>query len=681
MSRKLQLFLENLGQLTVPEDESNNIPEQLIPTLYPYQKFGLYFMKNAEESSNKGGILADDMGLGKTIQTIALITACPPLSDNTTSPPTPIPTLNKNKSNHKNRLMNSKATLIVCPVSLLSQWESELSKKIYPPPLVCVHHGPNRTKNSQKLAEFDIIITTYSIITTEIGTPENRGTLGSLKYHRVILDEAHEIKNQKTNKAKACFNIESTYRWCLTATPIQNEIGDLYSLIKFLRIEPYNDEAEFKESIKKPFDKLMISNDDEYNEYDNDELFQRLQVLFKSIALRRSKNAKIDDKPIVDLPAKHIYMIHIDFNSGERIFYDSVAKRAQARLEDAVGPDGKKLKVSYNKVLALLTKLRRVCLHPRLVGGGEDSPNDIQWDEYELLDKARTIPRDTVKRIIKKYSNGDQATCPLCMDVAVSPKIIPMCGHLFCEECLNNYITLFSRQNEEQHYNCSECNNEFILKDIISLEVFFKVHSAGLYEEYFNHHIIDKEIRVEDLPTSTKIDKMLEILKQSRKEAKDDKTVIFSQFTSFLDLLEEPLKEHGFKFLRLDGKTPAGQRSKMINTFQKDPKYKIFLISLKAGGVGLNLTAANRVILMDIWWNPAIENQAIDRVHRIGQKKEVHVHRLFINQSIEDTILQLQEKKQKLYESTLAEGENMKKLDTLSVPEIVHLFQNMGLDN
>ncbi|KAI7850215.1 hypothetical protein BDC45DRAFT_249478 [Circinella umbellata] len=114
------------------------------------------------------------------------------------------------------------------------------------------------------------------------------------------------------------------------------------------------------------------------------------------------------------------------------------------------------------------------------------------------------------------------------MGVAVSPKIISMCGHLFCEECLNNYITLSSRQNEEQHYNCFECNNEFILKDIIPLEVFFRVHSPGLYEEYFNQQIIDKEIRVEDLPTSTKIDKMLEILKQSQKEAKDDKTVIFS---------------------------------------------------------------------------------------------------------------------------------------------------------
>ena len=121
--------------------------------------------------------------------------------------------------------------MIVCPVSLLVQWESELLTKIYPPPSVHVHHGPGRTKNSQKLAEFDIIITTYSIITTEIGTPENRGTLGSLNYHRVILDEAHEIKNQETNKAKACFNIESTYRWCLTATPIQNEINDFVSLI------------------------------------------------------------------------------------------------------------------------------------------------------------------------------------------------------------------------------------------------------------------------------------------------------------------------------------------------------------------------------------------------------------------------------------------------------------------
>ena len=126
------------------------------------------------------------------------------------------------------------------------------------------------------------------------------------------------------------------------------------------------------------------------------------------------------------------------------------------------------------------------------------------------------------------------------------------------------------------------------------------MHSPGLYVEYFNQQTIDEEIRVEDLPTSTKIDKMLEILKQSRKEAKDEKTVIFSQFTSFLDLLEEPLKEHGFKFLRLDGKTPAAQRYEMIGTFQKDPNYTVFLISLKAGGVGLNVSYSRNMYII-IW--------------------------------------------------------------------------------
>lgn len=88
------------------------------------------------------------------------------------------------------------------------------------------------------------------------------------------------------------------------------------------------------------------------------------------------------------------------------------------------------------------------------------------------------------------------------------------------------------------------------------------------------------------------------------------------------------------------------QRAEAVNQFFDDPEYKVLLVSTKAGSLGLNLTVANRVILLDVWWNPALENQAIDRVHRIGQEKNVEVHRIFINDTVEDRILQLQDKKQ-----------------------------------
>ena len=113
-----------------------------------------------------------------------------------------------------------------------------------------------------------------------------------------------------------------------------------------------------------------------------------------------------------------------------------------------------------------------------------------------------------------------------------------------------------------------------------------------------------------------------------------------------LDLIERPLKDKGFKYLRYDGSMDIKERAQAVNKFFDDPETKLLLVSTKAGSLGLNLTVANRVILLDVWWNPALENQAIDRVHRIGQEKDVHVHRIFINDTVEDRILELQNKKQ-----------------------------------
>lgn len=145
--------------------------------------------------------------------------------------------------------------------------------------------------------------------------------------------------------------------------------------------------------------------------------------------------------------------------------------------------------------------------------------------------------------------------------------------------------------------------------------------------------------------TSTKIRKLIDILKHTRENNPGEKTIIFSQFTSMLDLMEHPLRKHGFKFCRYDGSMSSMLREKSLERLKYDRYCTVMLISLKCGSLGLNLTSANRVILMDIWWNPALEEQAIDRVHRIGQRLPVHVTRLLIDNSVELKIMALQEKK------------------------------------
>lgn len=150
---------------------------------------------------------------------------------------------------------------------------------------------------------------------------------------------------------------------------------------------------------------------------------------------------------------------------------------------------------------------------------------------------------------------------------------------------------------------------------------------------------------------SSKIEALLDMMENILSE-KDNNVIVFSQFTSFLEMIKPELKRKDWDFLYLDGQTPMEKRNDIVADFQKG-KCRIFLSSLKAGGLGINLTAANYVILLDPWWNPAIENQAMDRAHRIGQKREVTVIRMITSMTIEEKILRLHEKKQKLSEEIL----------------------------
>lgn len=160
---------------------------------------------------------------------------------------------------------------------------------------------------------------------------------------------------------------------------------------------------------------------------------------------------------------------------------------------------------------------------------------------------------------------------------------------------------------------------------------------------------------IESSRESTKVAALMQELHQIRKaNEKSDpsslpvKSIVFSQWTSMLNIIQHSLTKRGHKFVRLDGSMSREERAQVINEFQTDPSICVFLISMKAGGLGLNLTQASRVFLLDPWWNPATEDQAIDRVHRIGQTREVVVVRFIIAGSVEERILALQEKKRQL---------------------------------
>jgi len=163
-----------------------------------------------------------------------------------------------------------------------------------------------------------------------------------------------------------------------------------------------------------------------------------------------------------------------------------------------------------------------------------------------------------------------------------------------------------------------------------------------------------------------------ELAREIEENIGDHKALIFSQFLGMLALIKKKLIEDGIPFEYFDGSTSAPDREKAIQNFQNNDECRVFLISLKAGGVGLNLTAADYVYIVDPWWNPAVEQQAIDRTHRIGQTKNIFAYRMICIDTIEDKILELQERKRKLASELIADDASFVK--ALSKSDVEYLF-------
>ncbi|ORZ12900.1 SNF2 family N-terminal domain-domain-containing protein [Lobosporangium transversale] len=633
-----------------------------------------------ESGTNRGGILGDDMGLGKTIQAMALIVSrpCDPIDDPVIwddrtiyhEPPPP------------SKLVKTKATLVVAPVALMYQWAEEIRTKTQPGLLkVHVYHGNGKFYDPEFLRRYDVIITTITTLANEFGNKEPNpnkcraiGTLFKGHFHRVIIDEAHVIKNKHTKSSKACTAVAATYRWCLTGTPIQNNIDELYSLIRFLGVKPYCDWEEFRNKISTPMKKQR-----QYGR-----AMQRVQALLKAVCLRRTKASMVDGKPILNLPARNVQRVPTLFSDDERAFYVALETRTRERF-NAYVKAGTVMK-NYSNILVLLLRLRQACCHPHLINDFEKAmddktPQDKRAHTDRLLDG---LLKDIRRRLIER--GLDAIECPICMDVGEESVILSGCGHIYCRACITAHL---SRHDEEER-RCPECRRLAPIENLISVADFNarfnptpvaeaedpKGKGKASDDESSRHPDILPPIPVpEELETwisSSKTDKMIEIVRSV--QAKGEKIIVFSQFTSLLTLMERPLRDEGIKFLRYDGAMRPEQRNEAIIRMTNDPTIPLMLISLKCGSLGLNLTIANHVVIMDPWWNPALENQAIDRVHRIGQTKEVFVHRLCIPETVEDRILALQAKKQALADGALGEG-TVPKLAKLGLQELMYLFR------
>lgn len=260
----------------------------------------------------------------------------------------------------------------------------------------------------------------------------------------------------------------------------------------------------------------------------------------------------------------------------------------------------------------------------------------------QLLEKQTVVQLtpENVKALqdVLQLQIESQEMCPICLDTLEQP-VITACAHAFDRACIEQVI--------ERQHKCPMCRAE--IKDNSTLVS----PAAELGED-------DSNVVADPNNPSSKIEALIKIL-TAQGQPPGTKTVVFSQWTSFLDLVEPHLKLRGVEFARIDGRMTSMKRDGSISEFTKNPECKVLLASLNVCSVGLNLVAANQVILADSWWAPAIEDQAVDRVYRLGQKRETTVWRLVMEGSIEDRVLAVQETKRKLMLAAFREKEKVKK--------------------
>ncbi len=459
------------------KDEPKN---SFLQVLRPYQLEGFKWLRMLSKFGF-GGILADDMGLGKTLEIISFLG-----SDEKQAP-----------------------TLIVCPMSLIYNWENECEKWHLSIPVRLIIGQALEREEMIKGIDYQkkaIYITSYDSLRRDI-----EFYVGTFRF--VVADEAQYIKNQNALKSEAIKQIKSEMNFALTGTPIENGLADLWNIFDYLMPGYLTSYARFKSR----YESLIM--------HDDLETLELLKKRVQPFILRRTKKDVLKE-----LPDKIEEIYYCKMEDEQAKIYDSYVSKIKSELKN-----------NTNQLLALITRLRQICITPQLIY------------EEEVPSAKLALALELVTRAISS-----------------------------------------------------------------------------------NHRVL-----------------------------------IFSQFASVFPILAPMLDGAGISYFIMDGTTKAARRMEMVDHFNQQSDIKVFMISLKAGGTGLNLTGADMVIHLDPWWNVSVENQATDRAYRIGQTKNVHVMKLVCKNTIEEKVLELQKLKRSLADSIiLSENENIK----LTKAEILELL-------
>lgn len=476
------------------------IPNYIWKQLYKYQKLGLKWLWELHQTKS-GGLLGDEMGLGKTVQIIAFLAG-----------------LFKTASGPWGGLGPS---IIVAPATVIYQWVSHFHYWCPSLRVAVLHHSGSHVGNHNKLIR-DIQTSHGILLITYAGSVKYATDLMSRKWHYLILDEGHKIRNPETQVSKLIKKFQTPHKLLVTGSPMQNSLQELWSLFDFMRPGLLGTYNAFMEYFAQPITQGGYANATELQEAAALEIAKALKNIITPYMLRRTK-AEVQEH--IKLPEKNEQVLFCALTQEQRDLYMGYLMSSTVRsILDKESRFGDPLRA---RVFVALSTLRKLCNHPDLY--------------------------------------------------------------------------LYEAQEEMEH----------------------------IEEEKFGHW--------KRCGKMTVVNSLLKIWQKQ-----GHRTLIFSQSRAMLCLIEQYLQNQEYKYLKMDGTVSVSQRQSLIKTFNEGTEYLVFLSTTRVGGLGVNLTGADRVIIYDPDWNPATDNQAKERAWRIGQHRNVTVYRLLSAGTIEEKIYQRQ---------------------------------------
>lgn len=553
-------------------------------TLFKHQEETIEWMLYREQipyDNIRGGMVFSEMGLGKSLSSLATVVIAGGL------------------------------TLIVVPAQLVYVWEGEI-KRHFKDVTYFVYHGPLRKRKFQeyqlKVGTPLMMIMSYNSVSLDVDDED--GPLQNMEFSRIIFDECHYIKNQNTEVFRAVSRIRSRVKWFLSGTPIMNRIHEMYPYLKLLN---YNSVRNVPQRLGNRFGGGGFG-DVTRNQYTS------MQNLLRNIAIRKTKD-------ILNLPSKTYNDFYVQMNDVEREFYNTLKDYSRLRVRKLMrnirrvngsallpGEQNRMRVIILQSMLSLLFHLRLACCDPLLV--------------IDKIPRTKALDvKSATEELAKDRSGLDEneiQDCPVCYNNEATVRNTE-CGHVACKDCWKK----LSRMETMRCFTCFSPTTAIHLED------------TGTEKKVDHKESHDSRV----LHRSSKTRAVLDLIKTELE--KGHKVCVVSQWTTYLDRLISQFKceTRAISYVKLDGKTVPIKRQKIVDEFQDKEDIKVCFASLGSSAEGITLHAACTMIICDVYWNKAKISQVSDRIHRIGQKRDVTIHTVYVEDSIEMKLKELVDKK------------------------------------